>query len=379
MKELKSSTAVALIFGMLSLVALAACETVPLTAGPEPGVVTATRSVLLDLPAPRERVAVAVYGFPDLTGQYKASETISSYSRAVSQGGASVLASALSATGRGGWFQVVERESLQNLLTERQIIRETRQQYRTPNGEQLPPPPPLLYAGVVLTGGIIGYDSNVVTGGAGARYFGLGGDGQYRQDTVTIYLRAVSTQSGEVLATVTAQKSILSVQIEASIFRYLAYQRLLEAEMGITHFGILLSEKDSIVYPNALAPELRQLTDSNRVHRVPDYTGASKEERHESRARRCDAQAELLRDPVAKVARAERRDRGEREAAGGGASKGRDPDLRHRRRHAPVGRGQYQGNRRGPPEGGHEGRYSCRCVSGQNLQGRGAAHRSGRH
>jgi acetyl/propionyl-CoA carboxylase alpha subunit len=53
------------------------------------------------------------------------------------------------------------------------------------------------------------------------------------------------------------------------------------AEMGITHFGILLSEKDSIVYPNALAPELRQLTDSTRVHRVPDYSGASKEERVE--------------------------------------------------------------------------------------------------
>ena len=52
-------------------------------------------------------------------------------------------------------------------------------------------------------------------------------------------------------------------------------------EMGITHYGILLSEKDSIVYPNALSPELRQLTDSTRVHRVPDYTGASKEERIE--------------------------------------------------------------------------------------------------
>jgi len=52
-------------------------------------------------------------------------------------------------------------------------------------------------------------------------------------------------------------------------------------EMGITHYGILLSEKDSIVYPNALSPELRQLTDTSRVHRVPDYTGASKEERVE--------------------------------------------------------------------------------------------------
>jgi len=52
-------------------------------------------------------------------------------------------------------------------------------------------------------------------------------------------------------------------------------------EMGISHYGILLSEKDSIVYPNALAPELRQLTDPSRVHRVPDYSGASKEERVE--------------------------------------------------------------------------------------------------
>jgi acetyl/propionyl-CoA carboxylase alpha subunit len=52
-------------------------------------------------------------------------------------------------------------------------------------------------------------------------------------------------------------------------------------EMGMTHYGILLSEKDSIVYANALAPELRKLTDSRRVHRVPDYTGASKEERVE--------------------------------------------------------------------------------------------------
>jgi acetyl/propionyl-CoA carboxylase alpha subunit len=51
------------------------------------------------------------------------------------------------------------------------------------------------------------------------------------------------------------------------------------SEMGIQHFGILLSEKDSIVYQRALAPELRSLTDPSRVHRVPDYSGANKEER----------------------------------------------------------------------------------------------------
>lgn len=50
-------------------------------------------------------------------------------------------------------------------------------------------------------------------------------------------------------------------------------------EMGIRHIGILLSEKDSIVYQNALAPELRVMPDPERIHRVPDYTGANKEER----------------------------------------------------------------------------------------------------
>ncbi len=53
------------------------------------------------------------------------------------------------------------------------------------------------------------------------------------------------------------------------------------SEMGLEHFGILLSEKDSIVYRNALAPELRSLTDPDRVHRVPDYSGANKEEREQ--------------------------------------------------------------------------------------------------
>ncbi|MFN2289067.1 MAG: biotin/lipoyl-containing protein [Chromatocurvus sp.] len=53
------------------------------------------------------------------------------------------------------------------------------------------------------------------------------------------------------------------------------------AEMGVTHYGILLSEKDSIVYQNALAPELRSMADPDRIHRVPDYTGTNKEEREQ--------------------------------------------------------------------------------------------------
>jgi acetyl/propionyl-CoA carboxylase alpha subunit len=51
-------------------------------------------------------------------------------------------------------------------------------------------------------------------------------------------------------------------------------------EMGMTHVGMLLSEKDSIVYPRALSPELRVMN-PRWVHPVPDYTGATKEERIE--------------------------------------------------------------------------------------------------
>ena len=51
-------------------------------------------------------------------------------------------------------------------------------------------------------------------------------------------------------------------------------------EMGIKEFGILLSEKDSITYANALSPELRRGIDPSRVHRVEDYSGATKEARN---------------------------------------------------------------------------------------------------
>ena len=47
------------------------------------------------------------------------------------------------------------------------------------------------------------------------------------------------------------------------------------ASMGIRHCGILLSERDSVVYPGTLAPELRGLANRERVHPVADYGGAS--------------------------------------------------------------------------------------------------------
>lgn len=195
---------------------------------------TQTQLMLADIPAPSRQVAIAVYGFTDQTGQFKPSEVGQTLSRAVTQGGASILVKALQDAGNRSWFTIVERENLKNLLSERQIIREMRQRYL---GEEIINPqalPALLFAGVLLEGGIIGYDSNTVTGGAGAAFLGIGGRTEYRQDTVTVYLRAVSVRTGEVLTTVTASKTIASQSSGASAFKFIAFRELLEAEAGFT-------------------------------------------------------------------------------------------------------------------------------------------------
>jgi curli production assembly/transport component CsgG len=86
---------------------------------------------------------------------------------------------------------------------------------------------------MIIEGGIIGYDSNTQTGGLGARYFGIGGSTQWRQDTVTINLRAVSVSSGEVLVNITVTKTIMSYMDQAGVLRFLeSGTRALEAEIG---------------------------------------------------------------------------------------------------------------------------------------------------
>jgi len=195
---------------------------------------TASEQMLSDLPPPTQPIAVAVYGFTDQTGQFKTSNVGQVLSRAVSQGGSSLLVRSLQDAGNRGWFTVVEREQLKDLLNERQIIRDQRAQYlgeKTVNPQALPA---LLFAGVLLEGGIVGYDTSTVTGGVGATVWGMGGDAKYEQDTVTVSLRAVSVKTGEVLATVTASKTITSYAVDVNIFRYIASDQLLETENGFT-------------------------------------------------------------------------------------------------------------------------------------------------
>ncbi len=186
---------------------------------------------LKNLSLPKEPVVVGVYKFRDQTGQYKPSETGGSFSTAITQGATSILVKALEDS---KWFLPIERENLANLLNERNIIRSTRQEYRKTSNPDEPQLPPLLYAGILLEGGVVSYDTNIITGGLGARYFGIGGSTQYREDRITVYLRAVSTSNGKILKTVYISKTILSQAVDASLFKYVKFQRLLEVETGFT-------------------------------------------------------------------------------------------------------------------------------------------------
>ena len=175
-------------------------------------------------------VIIAVYDFLDMTGQKKPGGSFASMSTAVTQGSYQLLIKALSDAGDGKWFRVVERTSLPSLLQERKLIRSTRQQV---NGEGAEPLPPLLFAGAYITGGIVGYDSDIKSGGLGARILGIQSNKQYRQDIVTIILRLVNVQTGEVVISTSVEKTIVSTSIGGDIFKYFDTDTmLLEVEAG---------------------------------------------------------------------------------------------------------------------------------------------------
>lgn len=189
---------------------------------------------LLNLPPAETKPVVAVYGFADKTGQRKDSVTGQSFSTAVTQGGTELLIDALKTAGNGTWFRVVERQGIDALVRERQIIRSGRDEAAKALGEEPQNLGPLLFAGMIIEGGIIGYDSNLQTGGRGARTLGIGFSRQYRQDQVTISLRAVSVLTGEVLLNVQTKKTILSYGSGGDVFRFIEQgTQLIEYEDGV--------------------------------------------------------------------------------------------------------------------------------------------------
>jgi len=187
---------------------------------------------LTEVKSPKgDPIIIAVYDFLDMTGQKKPGGNFASMSTAVTQGSYQLLIKALADAGDGKWFRVVERASLPSLLQERKLIRSTRQQV---NGEGAEPLPPLLFAGAYITGGIVGYDSDVKTGGFGARILGIQAHKQWRQDVVTIILRLVNVQTGEVIVSLTVEKTIISGETGSDIFKYLDTDTMLvEIEAGV--------------------------------------------------------------------------------------------------------------------------------------------------
>lgn len=164
-------------------------------------------------------IAIAVYEFTDKTGQMKPNDRMALFSKAVTQGGEVFLIKALRDS--NGWFKVVERVGLDNLIKERQLIRNQREVYE---GKEAKPLKPLTVAGVMIEGGIIGYDTNIRSGGNGARFLGIGGSQQYRVDEVVISLRLVSINSGEVLITNAVSKTIYSTAHNIGVLRFVDSQ-----------------------------------------------------------------------------------------------------------------------------------------------------------
>ena len=186
------------------------------------------------IPAPvtGKPVSVAVYSFTDKTGQRRPTANIASLSTAVTQGAEAFLIKALQDVGRGQWFEVVERVGIDNLTKERTIIRQMREAYEGPNSKPLMP---MQFAGIIIEGGIIGYDSSTKSGGVGARWLGIGSSSMYSEDIVTVSLRAVSVNTGKVLLSVTVQKTILSSADSVTALKFFdAGTKAFEAETGLT-------------------------------------------------------------------------------------------------------------------------------------------------
>ncbi|MBR2656310.1 MAG: CsgG/HfaB family protein [Loktanella sp.] len=190
---------------------------------------TSTALSLRQLPPARQKIDVAVYSYNDKTGQNQESDNLTRFSRAVSQGMSDVLIDVLTEVGDGQWFNVIERANIQDLLTERQLIDQTNQNYRNLERSTLQP---LRFAGVIISGGVIDYDTNVLTGGFGARILGIGANVEYRRDRISVILRAVSVQTGEVLSSVQTEKTVYSLSEQLSVFRFVAVDRLLELDAG---------------------------------------------------------------------------------------------------------------------------------------------------
>jgi len=230
--------AIRLLYSFLLAISVSSCAVLnkntdlSLTRDIQPANILDLQSVeLAELPPAKRKPVVAVYrdSFQDLTGQRKSNSSFALFSTAVTQAPEALLIRALKHAANGEFFRVVERVGLDNLTKERQLIRSTRENFDEDKQLQ-----PLLFAGLLIQGGVINYDTNVQSGGMGARYLGIGTSKQYREDVVTISLRLVSVSTGEVLVETLVSKSIVSTSVSQDVFRFIeAGTELVEIEGGV--------------------------------------------------------------------------------------------------------------------------------------------------
>ena len=198
-----------------------------------PSILQIQSEELLNVQQPKAPIVVAVYpnSFTDQTGQRKSNSEFALFSTAVTQAPGHLLIRSLKHTANGKFFRVAERVGLDNLTKERQLIRSAREQNEKTDGPK--PIMPLLFAGVLMEGAVIGFDTNIQSGGIGARYLGIGTSKQYRVDNITVALRMVSVATGEVLIDVLVSKQLYSYGQSQDVFKFIeAGTELVEIETG---------------------------------------------------------------------------------------------------------------------------------------------------
>ena len=106
----------------------------------------------------------------------------------------------------------------------------------------------MLFAGVIIEGGIVDYNTNLTSGGAGARYLGVGASKQYREDTVLVSIRVVSVSTGEILLENLTTRTILSVGLSSDVFRFHSN----DTELVEFETGNAMNESKSIALQSAI-------------------------------------------------------------------------------------------------------------------------------
>ena len=233
----------------------------------EPATVVETKSISefeTIRPPANGKITVAVYNFIDKTGQRRPSQNTSSFSTAVSQGAEAFLIKALKDVGNCEWFDVVERVGLASLTQERQIIRQMREAYDGPDAKKLMP---LKFAGMIIEGGITGYDTATRSGGSGMRVLGIGPQTQYSEDIITVSLRAVSVNTGSVLAAVNVQKTVYSTADSLAVLKFYDQgTQVFELESGIA-----LNEPATLAVKTAIEAAVVELIKEGERKDVWDF------------------------------------------------------------------------------------------------------------